>query len=95
MKLQTYLTEAKWKVGDWIKQERRDATVYAFVLEILKNGSAKVLHIDTSRPVPVIASTRFWNPPPEPMKAVEVPEGLFKKLEKKLKKTKYSNMKLR
>lgn len=95
MKLQSYLTEAKFKVGDWLKQERRSETEYGIVIDIMKNGAAKVISIDDDRQVAKINSTKGWFPVPVPIKVLEVPEGLFKKIEKKIKKTKYSNMKLR
>lgn len=95
MKLRQYLTEAKWIIGQWLKQERRSATEYGVVVEIMKNGAAKVISISDDRQVATINSTKGWFPVPTAIKVMEVPEGLFKKIEKKAKKTKYSGMKLR
>jgi len=86
------MTEEKLSVGDWVKQVRSDATAYAMVVDILKNGSYKELSIDDDREVATLTSTKGWFPGPVDSSKSEVPKDLLNKLSKKLSKTKYKSL---
>lgn len=68
------------KIGDYIKQDHADWSIYAKITKQLKNGGFAGIVINTMRPHAVKASIGNWYPAPIYITEKDVPEYLLRKI---------------